>query len=116
MASERSVGKTVSFGEEKLRIERLTTGSFKGVDLALFSAGAQQSREFAPIAVKAGAVVIDKSSAFRMDPAVPLVVPEINAHRLKDHRGIIACPNCTTIVAVMPLSRCTMSESSVAWW
>ncbi len=69
----------------------------------MFSAGAQQSREFAPIAVKAGAIVIDKSSAFRMDPAVPLVVPEINAHRLKDHRGIIACPNCTTIVAVMPL-------------
>ncbi len=103
MASERSVGKTVRFGEQKLRIEKLTAGSFKGVDFALFSAGAQQSREFAPIAVKAGAIVIDKSSAFRMDPAVPLVVPEINAHRLKDHRGIIACPNCTTIVAVMPL-------------
>src|SRR5712664_1817216 len=103
MASERSVGKTVRFGEQKLRIEKLTAGSFKGVDFALFSAGAQQSREFAPIAVKAGAIVIDKSSAFRMDPAVPLVVPEINAHRLKDHRGIVACPNCTTIVTVMPL-------------
>src|SRR5215813_1530990 len=87
-ASERSVGKTVSF---------------KGVDIALFSAGSAQSKELAPLAVKAGAVVIDKSSAFRMDLTVPLVVPEVNAHALAGHRGIVACPNCTTIVTVMPL-------------
>jgi aspartate-semialdehyde dehydrogenase len=73
------------------------------VDIALFSAGSSQSKEYAPQAVKAGAVVVDKSSAFRMDPTVPLVVPEINAHALKGHRGIVACPNCTTIVTVMPL-------------
>lgn len=76
---------------------------FKGVELALFSAGSTQAQAFAPLAVKAGAVVVDKSSAFRMDPTVPLVVPEINAHTLKDHRGIVACPNCTTIITVMPL-------------
>src|ERR1700752_3818365 len=87
-ASARSVGKTVTF---------------KGVDIALFSAGSAQSKEYAPHAVKAGAVVVDKSSAFRMDPQVPLVVPEINAHAVRGHRGIVACPNCTTIVTVMPL-------------
>ena len=73
------------------------------MDVALFSAGSAQSKEYAPQAVKAGAVVVDKSSAFRMDPAVPLVVPEINAHALRGHQGIVACPNCTTIVTVMPL-------------
>jgi aspartate-semialdehyde dehydrogenase len=76
---------------------------FKGIDIAFFSAGADQSREFAPIAVRAGAVVIDKSSAFRMNPQVPLVVPEINGAVLPRHNGIVACPNCTTIVTVMPL-------------
>jgi aspartate-semialdehyde dehydrogenase len=102
-ASERSVGKTVTFKGETLHIGKLGPEAFKGVDIALFSAGSSQSKEYAPQAVKAGAVVVDKSSAFRMDPTVPLVVPEINAHALKGHRGIVACPNCTTIVTVMPL-------------
>jgi aspartate-semialdehyde dehydrogenase len=102
-ASERSVGKTITFKGESVKVERVGPGAFKGVELALFSAGSAQSREYAPQAVKAGAVVVDKSSAFRMDPTVPLVVPEINAHAVKGHRGIVACPNCTTIVTVMPL-------------
>lgn len=102
-ASERSVGKTVSFNGEAIRIEPLGADAFKGIDLALFSAGSAQAQGFAPLAVQAGAVVIDKSSAFRMDPTVPLVVPEINAHALRNHRGIVACPNCTTIITVMPL-------------
>jgi aspartate-semialdehyde dehydrogenase len=102
-ASERSVGKTVTFKDEPVRVEGLGPGVFKGVDIALFSAGSAQSREWAPRAVEAGAVVVDKSSAFRMDPAVPLVVPEINGAAARHHRGIVACPNCTTIVTVMPL-------------
>jgi aspartate-semialdehyde dehydrogenase len=102
-ASERSAGKTVKFGDESIRVERLDATAFKGIDIALFSAGSEQSREFAPAAVKAGAVVVDKSSAFRMDADVPLVVPEINGAAAKRHNGIVACPNCTTIVTVMPL-------------
>jgi len=102
-ASERSVGKTVPFKGEKITVEKVGPEAFKGVDVAFFSAGSAQSKEYAPQAVKAGAVVVDKSSAFRMDPTVPLVVPEINAHAVKGHRGIVACPNCTTIVTVMPL-------------
>jgi len=102
-ASARSAGKTVTFKGEAIRVDAVGPDSFKGVDLALFSAGSAQSRELAPLAVKAGAIVIDKSSAFRMDPQVPLVVPEINPHAVKGHRGILACPNCTTIVTVMPL-------------
>ena len=102
-ASERSVGKTVTFKGETIRVEKIGPGAFKGVDIAFFSAGSAQSKEYAPQAVKAGAVVVDKSSAFRMDPAVPLVVPEINAHAARRHQGILACPNCTTIVTVMPL-------------
>jgi aspartate-semialdehyde dehydrogenase len=102
-ASERSVGKHVLFKGERIRVEQVGPGAFKGVDVALFSAGSAQSKEYAPQAVKAGAVVVDKSSAFRMDPTVPLVVPEINGHAVKGHRGIVACPNCTTIVTVMPL-------------
>ena len=102
-ASARSAGKTVTFKGEAIRVEVVGPDSFKGVDLALFSAGSAQSRELAPLAVKAGAVVIDKSNAFRMDPQVPLVVPEINPHVVRGHRGILACPNCTTIVTVMPL-------------
>jgi len=81
----------------------VSADSFKGIDIAFFSAGGSQSKEFAPHAVKAGAVVIDKSSAFRMEPAVPLVVPEINPAAARKHQGIVACPNCTTIVTVMPL-------------
>jgi len=102
-ASARSAGKTVTFKGEAIRVDAVGPDSFKGVELALFSAGSAQSRELAPLAVKAGAIVIDKSNAFRMDPQVPLVVPEINPHAVKGHRGILACPNCTTIVTVMPL-------------
>src|SRR5215468_6604596 len=102
-ASERSAGKTVAFKGETIRVEKAGAEAFKGVDIAFFSAGSAQSKELAPLAVKAGAVVIDKSSAFRMDPSVPLVVPEVNASALAGHRGIVACPNCTTIVTVMPL-------------
>jgi aspartate-semialdehyde dehydrogenase len=103
LASARSAGKTVDFRGEKIVIEELTERSFEGVDIALFSAGAGTSRKFAPAAVKAGAVVIDNSSAFRMDPNVPLVIPEINANRIREHCGIIAVPNCSAITALVPL-------------
>ena len=102
-ASARSAGKTVKFGDDDITVELLSAESFKDIDIALFSAGSEQSRQFAPLAVKAGAVVVDKSSAFRMNPEVPLIVPEINPAAAKSHRGILACPNCTTIVTVMPL-------------
>jgi len=102
-ASERSVGKTVTFRGEPITIQRIEPSAFKGVNVAFCSAGSAQSKEYAPMIVKAGATVIDKSNAFRMDPDVPLVVPEINAHAARHHRGILACPNCTTIVTVMPL-------------
>lgn len=102
-ASERSVGKTVTFRGEAVAIQKVEASAFKGVDIAFCSAGSTQAREYAPMIVEAGAIVIDKSNAFRMDPAVPLVVPEINAHAARGHRGILACPNCTTIVTVMPL-------------
>ena len=98
-ASERSVGKAVTFKGDTIHVEKLGLEAFKGVDIAFFSASSAQAREFAPQAVKAGAVVVDKSSAYRMDPKVPLVVPEINAHALQGHQGIVACPNCTTIVS-----------------
>lgn len=102
-ASARSVGKTVSFKGEPIPVQELNANSFGGIDLVLFSAGTEQSREFAPHAVKAGAIVIDKSNAWRMDPNVPLVVPEINGAAARNHKGIVSCPNCTTIVTVMPL-------------
>jgi len=102
-ASERSVGKTVTFRGEPIPIQRIEPTAFRGVDIAFCSAGSAQSKEYAPMIVKAGAIVIDKSNAFRMDPDVPLVVPEINAHAARRHHGILACPNCTTIVTVMPL-------------
>ena len=102
-ASERSVGKTVMFRGEPVRLQRIEPAAFKGVEIAFCSAGSTQSKEYAPMLVKAGATVIDKSNAFRMDPDVPLVVPEINPHAARRHRGIVASPNCTTIVAVMPL-------------
>ncbi|HET9854348.1 MAG TPA: aspartate-semialdehyde dehydrogenase, partial [Methylomirabilota bacterium] len=102
-ASARSAGKTVTFKGAPVRVEAVGPGAFKGVDIALFSAGSAQSKEYAPQAVNAGAMVVDKSNAFRMDPQVPLVVPEINAHAMRAHHGIVACPNCTTIVTVMPL-------------
>ncbi len=103
LASARSAGKTIDFRGEKIVIEELTEKSFEGVDIALFSAGAGISRKFSPAAVKAGAVVIDNSSAFRMDPNVPLVIPEINAGRIREHKGIIAVPNCSAITALVPL-------------
>ncbi|MGH7276276.1 MAG: aspartate-semialdehyde dehydrogenase [Candidatus Rokuibacteriota bacterium] len=102
-ASERSTGKTVTFRGEAIRIQRIEAAAFKGVDIAFCSAGSAQSKEFAPMIVKAGATVVDKSNAFRMDANVPLVVPEINPHAVRRHQGILACPNCTTIVTVMPL-------------
>jgi aspartate-semialdehyde dehydrogenase len=102
-ASERSVGKTVTFAGESIPVQLAGADGFKDIDIAFFSCGSAQTREFAPIAVKAGAIVIDKSSAFRMDPEVPLVVPEINGAAARAHKGIIAVPNCTTIVTVMPL-------------
>lgn len=103
LASARSAGKTVDFRGQKIVIEELTERSFDGVDIALFSAGGGISRKFAPIAVKAGAVVVDNSSAFRMDPNVPLVIPEVNGNRIRDHKGIIANPNCAAITALVPL-------------
>ena len=102
-ASERSVGKTVTFTGEAVPIQKVAAEAFKGVEIAFCSAGSAQSREIAPLLVRAGAVVVDKSNAFRMDPAVPLVVPEINPQAARAHRGILACPNCTTIVTVLPL-------------
>ncbi|MGA2540251.1 MAG: aspartate-semialdehyde dehydrogenase [Verrucomicrobiota bacterium] len=103
LASARSAGKTLPFHGRDIPVQELTKNSFAGVDLALFSAGGAISREFAPLAAKAGCVVIDNSSAFRMDDAVPLVIPEINAADLKNHRGIIANPNCTTAITLMAL-------------
>jgi aspartate-semialdehyde dehydrogenase len=103
LASARSAGKTVEFRGKPVVIEELTERAFEGVDIALFSAGGGISRKFAPVAVKAGAVVVDNSSAFRMDPSVPLVIPEINARRIREHKGIIANPNCAAITALVPL-------------
>ncbi len=104
LASERSEGKLVEFAGEKLKVERLTSSSFEGIEIALFSAGASVSREFSPIAAKKGAVVVDNSSAFRMDKDVPLVVPEVNPHALRFHKGIIANPNCSTIQLVVVIN------------
>jgi aspartate-semialdehyde dehydrogenase len=103
LASARSAGKTVQIRGQPVVIEELTERSFEGVDIALFSAGGGISRKFAPVAVKSGAVVVDNSSAFRMDPNVPLVIPEINARRIREHKGIIANPNCAAITALVPL-------------
>ncbi len=103
LASARSVGKTLPFRGVPVPVQELTKNAFGGVDVALFSAGGGISKEFAPAAVQAGCVVVDNSSAFRMDPAVPLVVPEINAADVRQHRGIIANPNCTTAITLMAL-------------
>jgi len=102
-ASERSVGKTVAFKGEAVRVQKVEPAAFRGVEIAICSAGSAQSKEYAPMIVQAGAIVVDKSNAFRMDPKVPLVVPEINPHAARAHQGIVASPNCTTIVTVMPL-------------
>ncbi|MBI2425064.1 MAG: aspartate-semialdehyde dehydrogenase [Candidatus Hydrogenedentes bacterium] len=103
LASERSKGKTLTFRGEEIPVEVLTPESFAGCDIALFSAGGGTSKRFAPEAAKRGCVVIDNSSAWRMDPEVPLVVPEVNADRIKTHKGIIANPNCSTIQMVVVL-------------
>ena len=104
LASARSVGKKLIFKDKEIEVEELTHNSFNDIDIALFSAGASRSIEFAPSAVKAGAVVVDNSSAFRMDPDVPLVVPEVNPEDAHKHKGIIANPNCSTIIMVVPVA------------
>ncbi|MDQ3622353.1 MAG: aspartate-semialdehyde dehydrogenase [Verrucomicrobiota bacterium] len=103
LASARSAGKKVAFAGEEVAVQELREDSFGGVDVALFSAGGSISRQYAPFAVQAGAVVVDNSSAFRMDPDVPLVIPEINGKDIKKNRGIIANPNCTTAITLMAL-------------
>lgn len=103
LASERSEGKRLEFCGENIKVEVLRENSFEGIDLGLFSAGGARSKEFAPAAVRSGAVVVDNSSAFRMEPDVPLVVPEVNPHTIFKHKGIIANPNCSTIQMVVAL-------------
>ncbi len=102
-ASSKSAGGHVRFRGAEVNVHVLTKDSFRGVDVALFSAGTDVSKEYAPIAAEAGAVVIDNSSAWRMDPQVPLVVPEVNLHDLEKHQGLIANPNCSTIQMVVAL-------------
>ena len=103
LASERSAGESVRFKKKELEVLELNTNSFKDIDIALFSAGSSVSKKFAPIAAKKGTIVIDNSSAFRMDSHVPLIVPEVNSNDLKKHNGIIANPNCSTIQMVVAL-------------
>lgn len=117
LASARSVGKKLSYKGVEITVEELTHDSFKGVDIALFSAGGDISKEYAKSVVDAGAVMIDNSSAFRMDDSVPLVIPEVNPEDIKLHQGIIANPNCTTIimlVAVNPLHKAKKLKRLVA--
>ena len=107
-ASDRSAGRRLTVDDRDLEVKETTQQSFDGMDIALFSAGTEISQHFSPIAAQAGTVVIDNSAAFRMDPEVPLVVPEVNADDIKEHKGIIANPNCSTIqlvVALYPLHR-----------
>ena len=107
-ASDRSAGRKITVNDEELEVRETTPQSFDGMDIALFSAGTEISNHFAPLAAQAGAVVVDNSAAWRMDPEVPLVVPEVNAEDIKGHKGIIANPNCSTIqlvVALYPLHR-----------
>ncbi|NOX57956.1 MAG: aspartate-semialdehyde dehydrogenase [Planctomycetes bacterium] len=103
LSSARSAGKTIQLNGDALTVEELTPESFGGVDLALFSAGGTVSKTFAPIAVKSGCVVVDNSSAFRMDANTPLVVPEVNPDDARHHHGIVANPNCSTIIMVVPV-------------
>ncbi len=103
LASHRSAGKKISFAGQELEVKELGKDSFKNIDIALFSAGAQRSKEFAKYAVESGAVVIDNSSAFRMEEGVPLVVPEVNRNDIFKHKGIIANPNCSTIIMVVAI-------------
>ena len=103
LASDRSAGKKMFVSHREIEVQETVPESFQGIDIALFSAGAEISRHFSPMAARAGAVVIDNSSAFRMTPAVPLVVPEVNPEDIKWHKGIIANPNCSTIQMVVAL-------------
>jgi len=103
LASSRSAGKKIQFKGIEYTVEELTKDSFDGIDIALFSAGAARSKEFGPAAVAAGAVVVDNSSAFRMDADTPLVIPEINPQQIQKHNGIIANPNCSTIIGIVPV-------------
>ena len=103
LASSRSAGKTVAFKGKDWAVQDLDSFDFKGVDLALFSAGGSVSLKHAPRAAEAGAVVVDNTSAFRMEPDVPLVVPEINPEDIAKHKGIVANPNCSTIIMVVPV-------------
>ena len=112
LASHRSVGKKYSFQGRETAVQELKEDSFRDIDIVLASAGGSISKKFAPLAVKAGAVVIDNTSAYRMDPKVPLVVPEINAQDIKKHKGIIANPNCSTIIMVVPSIRFTRKTKS----
>lgn len=107
-ASDRSAGKKLFFGHREIEVQEMSLDSFQGIDIALFSAGSETSRHFSPIAAKSGALVIDNSAAFRMDPKAPLVVPEVNPEDIRWHQGIIANPNCSTIqmvVALYPLHK-----------
>lgn len=116
LASERSAGSKIDFHDQRVKVELLTKDSFEGIDYALFSAGGSISAEYAPYAVKSGAIVIDNTSHFRMDKDVPLIVPEVNAHAIKDHKGIIANPNCSTaqlVVALKPLHDAAQIERVV---
>ncbi|MCK5563971.1 MAG: aspartate-semialdehyde dehydrogenase [Planctomycetes bacterium] len=103
LASSRSAGKKIQFKNKEYTIEEMTENSFNGVDIALFSAGGSQSKAFAKAVTDAGCVMVDNSSAFRMDPEVPLVIPEINPQAIADHKGIIANPNCSTIIGIVPV-------------
>ena len=103
LASSRSIGRKYKFKDRDLAVQELKEDSFKGIDIVLASAGGTISKKFVPFAVKEGAIVIDNTSAFRMDPKVPLVIPEINAGDIKKHKGIIANPNCSTIIMLVPI-------------
>ena len=103
LASSRSAGKIIKFKDKQITVEELTHDSFTDIDIALFSAGASRSKEYGPSAVKAGAVIVDNSSAFRMDDSVPLIIPEVNPEDVKKHNGIIANPNCSTIIMLVPV-------------
>jgi aspartate-semialdehyde dehydrogenase len=104
LASARSAGKTIPFGGEEVLVQEVSEDAFAGVDIAMFSAGATRSKQFAPAAIRAGAVVVDNSSAFRMDDKIPLVVPEINADAMVNHEGLIANPNCAAIILCMAVA------------
>ena len=112
LASARSAGKTLKFKGEDIVIEEMTSNSFKGVDIALFSAGGDISKQFRADVVKSGAVMIDNSSAFRMEDDDPLVIPEVNPEDIKKHNGVIANPNCSTIIMLVAVAPCTAQKNS----